>query len=67
MGSKYFAMRELEGTGAKWNNAMYSPLPDDTYNIIKIMCVFLLDALIYFILAWYIENVFPGNLNLSID
>ncbi|BES88375.1 ATP-Hypothetical protein cassette sub-family A ABC1 member [Nesidiocoris tenuis] len=61
MGSKYFALRELEGTGAKWSNVGTSPIAGDRFSISKIMFIFIIDALLYFTFAWYIGNVFPGS------
>ncbi|XP_014259615.2 ATP-binding cassette sub-family A member 2-like [Cimex lectularius] len=61
LGSNYFGMKELEGTGSKWNNVSSSPVIGDTFNLLVIMVVMLLDSVLYLLLTWYIENVFPGN------
>ena len=60
LGSKYFALYELEGYGARWSNILQSPIADDSFNILIVIVMLLVDSLIYFIFAWYIEGVFPG-------
>lgn len=60
LGAKYFAFYEIEGVGVQWNNIAISPVEDDQYNLLLVVLMMFLDALIYSILTWYIENVHPG-------
>jgi hypothetical protein len=60
-------MYELEGSGAQWSNLAKSPIADDSFNLLIIIVMLLCDSLLYFILAWYIEGVFPGRLNYLVE
>lgn len=64
LGAKYFAFYEIEGVGVQWNNIAISPVEDDQYNLLLVVMMMFLDALIYSILTWYIENVHPGSYGL---
>lgn len=60
-GCSYFARYEEQGVGVQWSNVADSSIPDDNFSMrgcIIMMCV---DAVIYWLLAWYIEAVFPGQ------
>ncbi|XP_077499685.1 phospholipid-transporting ATPase ABCA1-like isoform X2 [Amblyomma americanum] len=61
LGCSYFAHFEEEGVGVHWHNLLKGGLPPDTFSIAHIMGLLLLDAVLYFVLAWYIEAVFPGQ------
>ena len=61
LGGKYFAFYEEEGVGVQWNNIYISPVEDDQYNLLMVLMMMMFDAFLYGILAWYIENVFPGK------
>ncbi|XP_073987673.1 phospholipid-transporting ATPase ABCA1-like isoform X2 [Rhodnius prolixus] len=61
LGSRYFSMRESEGAGCKWINVAESPVPGDRFNLLIIMFILVFDSTIYLLLAWYVENVFPGS------
>ena len=64
LGAKYFAFYEIEGVGVQWNNLAISPVEDDQYNLMLVLMMMFLDALIYGLLTWYIENVHPGSYGL---
>ena len=66
LGAKYFAFYEIEGVGVQWNNIAISPVEDDHYNLLNVLFMMLVDACIYAILTWYIENVHPGSLKLPV-
>ena len=60
MGSKYIAFYENIGTGIQFNNIRYSPVEGDRFTCFETVLFMLFDTLIYLLLMWYIENVFPG-------
>uniref|UniRef100_A0A8C5BYA1 P-type phospholipid transporter n=1 Tax=Gadus morhua TaxID=8049 RepID=A0A8C5BYA1_GADMO len=59
-GCEYFALFEEQGVGIHWSNLLNSPLEEDSYNITTSMCIMMADAVLYGLLTWYIEAVFPG-------
>ncbi|XP_076353530.1 phospholipid-transporting ATPase ABCA1-like isoform X1 [Tachypleus tridentatus] len=61
LGCNYFAHFEEEGVGVQWWNFSTSTLPIDSYSLAHCMGMLLLDGVIYGILTWYIEAVFPGK------
>ncbi|KAI5087957.1 ATP-binding cassette sub-family A member 1-like, partial [Silurus meridionalis] len=60
-GCENFARYEEQGIGIQWKNIMVSSQDDDPYSFIVSIIMMLIDALFYWILTWYIENVFPGQ------
>ncbi|XP_053393737.1 ATP-binding cassette sub-family A member 2-like isoform X2 [Mercenaria mercenaria] len=64
LGGKYFAFYEETGVGVQWNNIYISPVEGDQYNLLMVQLMMIFDAFLYGILAWYIENVFPGSFGL---
>ena len=68
LGGKYFLYYELEGVGCQWDNIMISPREHDQFTLFLVLLMMIVDSFIYFILAWYIENIHPGmDYNYSID
>ena len=62
-GSWQFADFEKEGIGAQWNNIMGN-VNDTEYTQIPIgitMVFMFVDGVIYYLIAWYIDAVFPGQ------
>lgn len=59
-GCSYIARYEEQAIGLQWSNLNSSPMPDDGFSMLQCMMLMLVDSLIYLILAWYIEAVFPG-------
>ncbi|CAL1591240.1 unnamed protein product [Knipowitschia caucasica] len=55
--SKY----EEQGIGIQWHNIGISPEKGDRYSFIVSIFMMLFDALLHWLLTWYIENVFPGQ------
>ena len=39
---------------------MISPRENDEFTLFHVLMMMVVDSLLYFILAWYIENVHPG-------
>uniref|UniRef100_A0A671URV1 ATP-binding cassette, sub-family A (ABC1), member 1A n=1 Tax=Sparus aurata TaxID=8175 RepID=A0A671URV1_SPAAU len=60
-GCEYFALFEEQGVGIQWSNLLASPLEDDSYNLTTSISLMLFDAVLYGIMTWYIEAVFPGQ------
>ena len=59
-GWTYVAVYEQQGIGMQWPYVASSPMPGDNFNLLMCMVLMLLDALIYGLITWYIEAVFPG-------
>lgn len=60
-GFQLFVMYEGAGIGMQWHNFWTSVTPDDELVLGHIFIMLLVDALIYLLLALYIEAVFPGE------
>lgn len=53
--------------GLQWENMYSSPVQDDTTSFGWLCCLILADSFIYFLIAWYVRNVFPGTNMLALD
>lgn len=53
--------------GLQWENMYSSPVQDDTTSFGWLCCLILADSFIYFLIAWYVRNVFPGMNMLPTD
>ncbi|KAL6118634.1 uncharacterized protein ACO6RY_03402 [Pungitius sinensis] len=60
-GCENFAKYEEQGIGIQWYNINISPEEGGRYTFIVSIVMMLVDAAIYCLLTWYIENVFPGQ------
>uniref|UniRef100_A0A8C6U720 ABC transporter domain-containing protein n=1 Tax=Neogobius melanostomus TaxID=47308 RepID=A0A8C6U720_9GOBI len=60
-GCENFSKYEEQGIGIQWTNIAISPEEGESYTFIVSILMMLLDALLYWLLTWYIENVFPGQ------
>ncbi|RXN30568.1 ATP-binding cassette sub-family A member 1-like protein [Labeo rohita] len=60
-GCENFSRYEEQGIGIQWSNIRVSPQENDRYSFIVSIFMMLFDAFIYWILTWYIENVYPGQ------
>lgn len=60
-----FAMRGfdiiLTGAGVAWSHLNCPASIDDDLTMMHVMLMLLLDSVIYAIIAWYMEAVFPGD------
>lgn len=54
--SKY----EEQGIGVQWSNISQSPEDGERYTFIVSIIMMVWDSILYWLLTWYIENVFPG-------
>ncbi|XP_049603565.1 retinal-specific phospholipid-transporting ATPase ABCA4 isoform X1 [Syngnathus scovelli] len=60
-GTEYLSRYEEQGMGLQWDNIQTSPLEKDNYSFLTSIFMMALDAILYGILAWYLDNVFPGQ------
>lgn len=60
-GTEYLARFEEQGVGLQWDNIGHSPMEGDEFSFLMSMKAMLLDAALYGSLAWYLDQVFPGN------
>ncbi|XP_017266543.1 retinal-specific phospholipid-transporting ATPase ABCA4-like isoform X2 [Kryptolebias marmoratus] len=64
-GTEYLSRYEEQGLGLQWNNIQTSPLEKDTYSFLTSILMMVFDAVLYAVLAWYLDNVFPGQYGIS--
>ncbi|XP_035578251.1 ATP-binding cassette sub-family A member 3-like isoform X7 [Zalophus californianus] len=60
LGTKFLVKAEMEKIGIKWSN-IFSPPKMENFDFAHILGMFLFDAFLYGLVAWYIEAVFPGE------
>ncbi|KAL7375204.1 hypothetical protein ABVT39_013723 [Epinephelus coioides] len=60
-GCENFAKYEEQGIGIQWFNINSSPEEGERYTFLVSIFMLLFDAAFYWVLTWYIENVFPGQ------
>ncbi|WAR31434.1 ABCA2-like protein [Mya arenaria] len=60
LGGKYLFLYELEGSGLQWVTLGSSPREKDDFSMLHALVIMAGDTLLYFLLAWYIENIYPG-------
>ncbi|XP_014676332.1 PREDICTED: LOW QUALITY PROTEIN: ATP-binding cassette sub-family A member 3-like [Priapulus caudatus] len=49
------------GTGVQWSNVAEPVSVDDSFTLLYVMLMMLVDSVIFWLLTWYIEAVFPGE------
>ena len=52
---------ELQQLGLQWSNIGTAPVESDHLSVLTICYIMAFDALLYFVITWYIEGVFPGR------
>ncbi|XP_033494779.1 retinal-specific phospholipid-transporting ATPase ABCA4a isoform X1 [Epinephelus lanceolatus] len=60
-GTEYLSRYEEQGLGLQWDNIQTSPLEGDEFSFCTSICMMGLDTVLYAVLAWYLDNVFPGQ------
>uniref|UniRef100_A0AAZ3NUA3 ABC transporter domain-containing protein n=1 Tax=Oncorhynchus tshawytscha TaxID=74940 RepID=A0AAZ3NUA3_ONCTS len=60
-GTEYLSRYEEQGLGLQWDNIGTSPLEGDAYSFFTSIGMMMFDAVLYGFLAWYLDNVFPGQ------
>uniref|UniRef100_A0A8C2JUP6 ATP-binding cassette, sub-family A (ABC1), member 3b n=1 Tax=Cyprinus carpio TaxID=7962 RepID=A0A8C2JUP6_CYPCA len=49
------------GTGIQWHNLFEPVTVDDDFSLAQVLALLLLDSVLYALVAWYLEAVFPGE------
>ncbi|KAJ8010452.1 hypothetical protein DPEC_G00075220 [Dallia pectoralis] len=60
-GTEYLSRYEEQGLGLQWDNIQTSPLEGDEYSFLTSISMMAFDTLLYAVLAWYLDSVFPGQ------
>lgn len=60
-GTEYLVRFEEQGLGLQWSNIGKSPVEGDDFSFLMSVKMMLLDAALYGLLAWYLDQVFPGK------
>ncbi|XP_008325095.1 ATP-binding cassette sub-family A member 1 isoform X1 [Cynoglossus semilaevis] len=60
-GCESFTKYEEQGIGIQWHNMHKSPEDGERFTFLLSIIMMLFDAVLYWTLTWYIENVFPGE------
>ncbi|XP_036853988.2 retinal-specific phospholipid-transporting ATPase ABCA4 isoform X3 [Manis javanica] len=60
-GTEYLVRFEEQGLGLQWSNIGKSPMEGDDFSFLMSVKMMLLDAALYGLLAWYLDQVFPGD------
>ena len=58
---KYVGFYEQQGRGVDWESWTVSPVENDDFSLALTMLLMLLDTLLYALVVWYAEAVFPGE------
>uniref|UniRef100_A0A8D3B2I6 ABC transporter domain-containing protein n=1 Tax=Scophthalmus maximus TaxID=52904 RepID=A0A8D3B2I6_SCOMX len=61
MGAQLIGMFEGKGTGIQWSNLFDSVTVDDDFSMAQVLALLLFDSILYGLVAWYMEAVFPGE------
>uniref|UniRef100_A0A8C3V064 ATP binding cassette subfamily A member 3 n=1 Tax=Catharus ustulatus TaxID=91951 RepID=A0A8C3V064_CATUS len=61
MGAQLIGMFEGKGTGIQWRDLMKPISVDDNFTLAQVLGMLLLDSVLYGMVAWYVEAVFPGE------
>ena len=60
MGSQLIGKLEGSGMGVQWSN-LHKTSVDDSFTFGHVMLMFLVDSVLYGLITWYVEAVFPGE------
>ena len=61
LGAQLIGKFEGEGTGVQWSNLNHGPSIDDDLTLGYVFWMFAVDSVVYGLIAWYVEAVFPGD------
>lgn len=64
LGCMLISMWEGEHVGIRWSNILEPASPNDSMTFAYIMAQFLASTLLYFLITFYVSNVFPGEFGL---
>lgn len=65
-GTEYLSRYEEQGLGLQWDNIQTSLLEGDEFSFLISIIMMVLDTVLYGVLAWYLDNVFPGKLYIQV-
>ena len=58
----FLVITRFEGRGGvRWSTIAKGPTPQDDFSLLHVILMLLLDAMLYFCAAIYIEGVWPGE------
>uniref|UniRef100_A0A672SD77 Retinal-specific ATP-binding cassette transporter-like n=1 Tax=Sinocyclocheilus grahami TaxID=75366 RepID=A0A672SD77_SINGR len=60
-GTEYLSRYEEQGLGLQWDNIQTSLLEGDEFSFFISIIMMAVDTVLYGVLAWYLDNVFPGK------
>uniref|UniRef100_A0A4X2LSZ3 P-type phospholipid transporter n=1 Tax=Vombatus ursinus TaxID=29139 RepID=A0A4X2LSZ3_VOMUR len=60
-GTEYLSHYEEQGLGLQWGNIGKSPMEGDEFSFLLSVKMMLMDAVLYGFLAWYLDQVLPGD------
>ncbi|XP_062844042.1 retinal-specific phospholipid-transporting ATPase ABCA4 isoform X2 [Trichomycterus rosablanca] len=60
-GTEYLSRYEEQGLGLQWDNISTSPLEGDEFSFLNSILMMMFDSVLYAVLAWYLDNIFPGQ------
>lgn len=66
MGAQLIGMFEGKGIGIQWSNLFDAVTVDDNFSMAQVLSMLLLDSVLYGLMAWYVEAVFPGEYGLPL-
>eukprot|EP00049_Salpingoeca_infusionum_P004186 m.75537 g.75537 ORF g.75537 m.75537 type:complete len:1711 (-) comp12452_c2_seq4:1262-6394(-) len=61
IGAQLIGEFEARGDGVQWSTLNTPVTFDDTFSFGTVMKILFIDTIVYWVLAWYIECVFPGE------
>uniref|UniRef100_A0A8C4QFV7 ABC transporter domain-containing protein n=1 Tax=Eptatretus burgeri TaxID=7764 RepID=A0A8C4QFV7_EPTBU len=61
LGAQLIGMFEGKGTGVQWDSLVEPVSIDDNFTLGHVLLMLIVDSIIYGLLAWYIEAVWPGE------
>ena len=60
-GANLIGRFEGQGSGVQWNNISDGVTIDDNFKFGQILGMLILDSVLYGLLTWYLEGIFPGE------
>ncbi|XP_076998257.1 phospholipid-transporting ATPase ABCA3 isoform X2 [Tamandua tetradactyla] len=61
MGAQLIGKFEAKGTGIQWHELLSPVNVDDDFSFGQVLGMLLLDSVLYGLVTWYVEAVFPGQ------
>jgi len=60
-GARLIAQHESQGGGLQWDNLGETPSLQENITMAVIFSMFIIDSIIYLLIAWYFEKLYPGD------